>query len=183
MFNIDTIVLEIKSAVLEAYIHDNAMEWGVDISAATAAGDNLQWKVKVNSESLFSTGINQLGYWQDIVGIQFSWEEPLNKDEDPHALMYLCQHEPVYASEGKLYLNEHQMVCIDWSGKCDIYWNDKYHTGLSFLIDTPVTFKGIWFGRDAESVCRKALSQYITKEIFIYSSERNVSLMKPRKST
>lgn len=185
MFEIKDVQLEIKSAILEAFIDDDneVMDWGIEIIAASLDKDNIPWDVKLSSDSIFSTIKNQLVKWADVANLKFSWDESINDEDEARALMYVFQHEPVYKCEGEFYLNEANVMCIRWKGKCDIYWNEKYSTGLDFFIDCPVFFKGVWFGKEIDPVCAKLLSKYITKEKFVYAIERNVSLMKPPKKS
>ena len=180
MFKIEDIDLEINSAAIEAFINDdeNIMEWGIEINAHSINRDDIKWKVKLSAESLLKTKENQLSTWKDIAGLDFHWTEGI-EDENEHALMYIFQHEPIYNSKGIFYLNDEGKVCIKWNGKCDIYWNTNYDKGLDFIIDTPVEFKGVWFGKEIEPICKKSLSAYITHDSFNYVTERNVSLLKP----
>ncbi len=181
MFKIDNIDFDIRSAILEAFIDDdeNIMEWAVEIMATSTSGADIKWNAKLSSESIIKTKEKQLRTWKDIAGSSFSWQDAVDDDENEHGLMYIFQHEPVYDCKGEFYSNEKGETCIKWSGKCDVYWNEKYNKGLNFIVDTPLEFKGVWFGKDIEPVCQKQLSNFITNEHFNYKIERNSSLMIP----
>lgn len=152
--------------------------WGIKITASAINRDDIKWRVKLSAESLLQTKEKQLKTWKDIAGLNFFWDDGI-EDENEHALMYVFQHEPVYNCTGTFYLNDENKVCIKWNGKCDVYWNQIYDKGLNFTLDAPVEFKGVWFGKDIEPICRKSLSSFITNEAFEYVVERNVSLLKP----
>jgi hypothetical protein len=72
-------------------------------------------------------------------------------------------------------------VGITWKAKCNVYWDEKYDSDLDLLIETPIEFKGVWFGRSSEYDAKLILTKAFDPSNFFYTrTEHGVSLFKPK---
>jgi len=182
MFKIADLEFEIENAVLDGFIseEDGGIGWGIEIQAKERDVEDGRWRPKASAEILMYTGHGELENWGDLSGRQISWNEPLDTDGEPRALLCVFEHQPIYESCVRIEVGPKGALALDWAAKSDVLWKAPYTRGLDLRVQTELEFVGIWCGKMPEEACTKALSMYLTDADFAFRTVRaGTSLMVP----
>jgi hypothetical protein len=182
MLRIKDLDFKIESAILDAYVDKNNMKlkWGVEIKAMPGDGELAHWAPKVTAETFIENVPGQLTHWFDLAGTQIKWDEPYGSDDEPYALFYVFEHEPIHSSYIEINKNNDSLY-LYWNGKADVNWGPDYGQSLDLRIETELFFKGIWFGRESENNSLPILSKFFNPDLFQFvQTEHGVSLFRPK---
>lgn len=181
MFKIADLNFTIVQSYLDAYVdeEENEMVWGLQIKGQSHNEEFDDWSPHVNSEVLVRTKPGEMKTWLDLAGKKIEWDEYSDDEEEPHALLYIFEHEPIYQSKVLFELRNNEMF-VKWNALCDVGWDEKYSDELPLQIETKVLFNGILFGKRPEESCRKMIAPFLNPEDFQYIRNKNgVSLLVP----
>lgn len=181
MLRIKDLDFKIKSAILDAFVDKDNMklQWGVEIQGMPGDGEFSRWVPKVTAETLIENDPGQLIHWFDLAGTKIKWDEPYGTDDEPNALLYVFEHEPIHSSYIEIIKNNDSLF-LNWNGKADVNWGPDYGQSLDFRIETELFFKGIWFGRESENDSLPILSRFFNPDLFQFvQTEQGVSLFSP----
>lgn len=186
MFEIADLQFDIQHATLDAFIDDSdfSVKWGVEIQAIEKNISGHAWQPRAYSEIIMKTAAYEIKSWKQVIGKTISWDNCYDEEtEEYRAALYIFEHEDIYNSVFKFNSLQGNGVGITWKAKCNMYWDEKYDSDLDLLIETPIEFNGIWFGRisedDAKLLLEKALDP---SDFFFTKTEHGVSLFKPKRT-
>ena len=182
MFKIEDLYFDIESAILDAFIDEDDMtiNWGVEIKAKSGEGKYSRWSPLARSETFLKNKPTQIGHWLDLAGTQVVWNEPYDSEDEPYAMFYVFEHEPIYESN-ILISRKGKTLYIKWAGKSDVNWDSKYGKDLKFDIETEIVFKGILFGRESEVNSKSLLLTFFDPNLFEFVQDKHgVSIFRPK---
>ena len=140
---------------------ENRLVFGLQIKA-DADGTILQGNnPHFNSEILLKIKPNKIKRWQDISGKIIEWKDYPYDENEPHALLYVFEHEPIYNAKIE-FKNTNEKIIVKVQSLCDINLDDEYSDNLSLEIETELKFHGILCGKDiTEDECKNKIKPYL----------------------
>jgi hypothetical protein len=186
MFKIADLKFDIQHATLDAFIDDIdfSVKWGIEIQTINKNISGHVWQPKAYSEILMKTAAYEIKTWKQIIDKTISWNGCYNEEtEEYRAALYIFEHEDIYDSVIKFTSLHGNGVGITWKAKCNVYWDEKYHSDLDLLIETPIEFNGIWFGKTSEDDAKLILAKaFDPAGFFFIKTDHGVSLFKPKRT-
>jgi hypothetical protein len=180
MMRIADLEFNVASCRLEAYCHDDKMQWDIQIECNSHVTGPFHGHEPTLSLSLFQTPIGAFSHWSDLAPRDARWSDKNDTDVTPSGMLYIFEHTPIFRCKAQL-VKECGIMRIIVEGKCDVYYDEKYDTDLDLRLDSTVVFHGVWFGRWPESDCRSAISVFLDPIDFDYSlTEDGVSILTPK---
>ncbi len=180
MMRIADLEFEVTSCRIEAYCHVEKMQWDIQIECNSHADGKFHGYKPVLSLSLFETPAQAFSHWTDLAPRNARWGDKNDTDVTPSGMLYIFEHTPIFESYARC-ANRGGEMYVKLDGKCDVYFDEQYDTDLELHLDSPVVFRGVWFGRRPESDCRKAISHFLNPDDFDYApTENGVSMLTPK---
>lgn len=180
MLRIADFEFPVESCLLEAYCHTDRMQWDVQIECGSLSPGVFHGQGPKLSLSLFETPVAAFRHWTNLVPREVCWVERNDTDVTPSGLLYIFEHSPVFECHARCY-NQLGTIRIELGGKCDVFFDERYDRNLDLRLDSPVAFRGVWFGRRPESDCKTEIARFLNPDDFDYSpTEHGVSLLTPR---
>jgi hypothetical protein len=162
------------ASCLEAYCHEEKMQWDIEVEADSHPDGKFHGYKPRLSLSLFETPPGAFRHWKQLAPREVRWVEKHDTDVTPSGMLYIFEHTPIFECCARCY-NETDHMRIELDGKCDVYFDGDYDTGLDLHLDSTVDFRGVWFGRRPESACRDVISRFFNPSDFDFSpTERNM---------
>ena len=180
MLRIADLEFDIISCRLEAYCHTDSMQWDIQVEANSHPDGKFHGNQPNLSLSLFKTLPETFQHWRELAPRNVSWVKRSDTDVTPSGMLYIFEHTPIFECHAQFY-DDGSEIQIELGGKCDVYFDKKYDTNLDLHLDSPVVFQCVWFGRQTESDCRKAISPFLNPNNLDYSlTEHGVSILTPK---
>ena len=117
-------------AVKRATVTRHQDIWSIEIDTESQEYDGENW-----APSLYHQGLRlQVQAAEALQGQTLKWNsstEPVHEHPEL-GIMYVFGHHEIRISELNFGKVEHGQIELDWSGECDVYWDDKFHEGVPF---------------------------------------------------
>ena len=191
MFKIKDKSFDIKHAYLDASISGNELIFGLQIKATGTdkhTEEDIEEEdmffsedeVSFNAEVLLKIKPHEINNWQEIVGKKIQWGDYPEDEDEPHALLYLYEHEEVYNADIEFKKIDEKII-LSIKATCNLYSSENFSNNLPLEIETEVQFFGILFGADAsEENCRKKTAPFLYLDNLKYVTNKyNVALLIP----
>lgn len=181
MFKIKNKEFEIKYAYLDAFV-DEQLVFGLQI----CADDNNLFDendLYFNSEILLKIKPKEIKKWQDIAGKTIKWSDYPEDEKEPHALLYVFEHEEVTNAKIE-FSNIDGKIFVKIEALCDINYDDDFSDNLLLEIETEVDFYGISCGKDTtEEDCKNEIQPYLDMNNLKYvKNKHGISIMVPKET-
>jgi hypothetical protein len=183
MFKIKDLDFEIKSAYVDAFVSsiDNQLIFSLYIETEENEDIFMGYPACFNSEILLKFNPGEISQWQDIAGKTVEWED-CPDDSEPHALLYVFEHEEVYHAKIE-FVKTGDKIAVKINARCDVFYDDDYSEDLPLQIETEVDFYGIACGKDAsEEDCRNKIKPFMDVDTLKYIKNGSVSVMAPKEN-
>jgi hypothetical protein len=184
LFKIKNENFNIKYAYLDAFMNEteNVLIFGLQVKAGNKDDMFSGYDLHLNSEILLKIKPNEIKKWQDITGKIIQWDDVPEDEQEPHALLYVFEHEQVYNAKIE-FKNIDNKIFVKLKALCDIYADNDFSNNLPLEIETEVDFFGILCGRTSEEECKNKINPYLDiSDLKYVQNKYGVSLMIPRDS-
>lgn len=194
MFKVKNQLFDIKYAYLDGYINDNdQLVIGLQIKATKKNNHSKVEEMNTpdlfyskeellfNSEILLKINPYQIEKWQDIVGQKIEWKDYNEDEKEPHALLYVYEHEEIYNATIE-FINRNNAIMVKIKAFFDIHSGKKPSDNLPLEIETEVVFLGILCGKNkTEEACIKNINTFLNIETLMFVQNKyGVSIMVPK---
>lgn len=181
MLQIADLKIPIESATLDLLLCGDEMRWGFTAHAGRFQKGELDCPgARVDSAGLFTTPSQTLQHWTDLPETTVRWGELEDNDVDPHAMVYIFEHELVQHGVATITMHG-SAVRLKLTGKCNIYYDDQYDTDLDLSLEAQLKLGPIMCGRQDEEECFAELAQHLDPSLFTYvRDESGVSMLVPK---
>ncbi|GHU21287.1 hypothetical protein FACS1894164_01220 [Spirochaetia bacterium] len=184
MFKIKEEIFDIEYVCFDAWVSEERQLLIFSLKVRGQGKENIfaGSEPSFNSEILLTIKPGEIKNWQDIAGKIVEWDDFPDDEDEPHALFYICEHEPVYNTKIEFKKLNGKMV-VKIKSSCDINWDDEYADNVPLEIETEINFFGILCGTATEEECKNEIKPYLEIENFKYIKNKyGVSLLIPKDS-
>lgn len=156
------------------------MHWDIEVETDAHVDGRFHGYAPTLSLSLFETAPHAFEHWAEMAPHDACWVEKNDTDITPSGMLYIFEHTLIFECHARRYRDGDEMK-VELNGKCDVYFDKQYNTNLDLHLDSPLVFRGVWFGRQSESACRNAIAHFLNPNDFDYSpTEHEVSMLTPK---
>jgi hypothetical protein len=162
----------VKSATLSAWIPDlywsvkynpngdHRLSWSLEVEGEPEP-DNDMWAVLVYHNKLHFP----IRHWQEVLGQVVEWDSAVDDGSgEPNGAFYVLEHEAIHRAKLRFVERDGLKFRFEWSGVCDVFWDEEYESGLPFLAEGWATFTGVTVRgseADTEESLRNRLAAYL----------------------
>ncbi|MEO0826377.1 MAG: hypothetical protein AAFY67_12070 [Cyanobacteria bacterium J06642_9] len=180
MLRIADLEFDLMTVRIEAYCHTEKMQWDIQVECNSHVDGKFHGCKPNLSLGLFETPPEAFSHWTELAPRNVRWLEKNGTDVTPSGILYIFEHTPIFECHARCY-NKGGEMQVELDGKCDVYCDEQYNNDLDLHLDSPVVFRGVWFGRHPESDCRNAISHFLDPNDFdYYLTEHGVSMLTPK---
>jgi hypothetical protein len=182
MFRISDLRFKIEAAFVDSFIDEDEMtlNFGLEIFAVCTNPGFENWKARAQNEIFTVRKAGEITNWKNLDSKEITWTEKYDEEGEMYGSLYIFEHNPVYESS-LIFGIENEQFKIDWIGKTDVNWDEKYGQNLDIEIRTIMPFKGIWCANKSEEDSLKLVGRFCNPEEFKYTQTKDgVSLLTPK---
>ena len=113
--------------------------WALSCQASEKRVRGYDWAPHAYQENLYLP----IRDWRALAGQTVSWSEPRDDDDEPNGGFYVFEHEDIPDGVLRFLEWDHDRIRFEWTGHCDIHFDDDYDEGVPFRIEAWATFDGL----------------------------------------
>lgn len=111
--------------------------WSIRFDTVGREFDEELWEPSSYVEALFL----DIRDWRSLSGVRIAWKD---RDAAPEGTgFYVFGHEHIKAGSLSFGGRDRCTFKVDWSGSCDIYWNELFNQDVPFSISGTAEFAGV----------------------------------------
>jgi hypothetical protein len=133
--------------------------WSFDFRAAKREIDGLPWEPHLSSH-----GLIRLPQLSAIAGSEIMLAD--DPDEEPAFILYVYDHQPIYKSRIKFGSWQDGKIGFTFSGRTDLYIDEKYKDNLPVLLECALVFQGVTVLTTNLTEAEQVFGQFFQREQF-----------------
>ncbi|HBP22718.1 MAG TPA: hypothetical protein DEA08_33675 [Planctomycetes bacterium] len=157
---------------------EEVLAWGLELECRERKLFGDRWAPKLTCDRAFlaSPGADQS--WRSLFPRVVDLPDE-NDDEDPTVLMYLWSHLGVRSNQLELGEARGWELDVEWTARCDVYFDDRYDSDLSLSVRAKARFDRILLGRQSEEEARSELEDHLDLTELRYTVDDGVAAYVP----
>ena len=144
---------------------DVAPVWALSCRASKKKVQGHTWAPRAYQENLHLP----IRDWRALAGQTVVWSEPRDDDDEANGGFYVFEHEDIHDGVLRFLEWEGHRIRFEWTGHCDIHFDDDYDTGVPFRIEAAALFEGLRVsgsGQDDETAFRARAGRFFDLDVF-----------------
>jgi len=124
---------KITLATISEKIENNGKKrWNLKIETEGEKYNDIMWAPSITGENMLVSAPEL----ESIVGKEVEIKEAYNQEGQEYMLiMYVFEHHDTRENKIKFLSKNGNKLLVDWTGKCDIFWNDEYGENVPFSVE------------------------------------------------
>ncbi len=119
---------------------DAGLSWSIELETEGREFDGETWQPYVYHETLKYP----IRRWTDFQGAVFEWSSPFDASTHSHnGGFYVFGHEDISRATLRLGERRGTTLAFEWSGICDVNWDDDYGSDVPFRAEGWVSLTGV----------------------------------------
>lgn len=121
-----------SASISEAKDHDGNTRWSISVKTGKKKIDGHIWQPSIQGENMLVNAPSLA----KIIGKEIYIKDAYNHKTDEYLLsLYIFEHEDIWDSRIQFISREMDTLKVQWTGRCNIHWNEEYSENIPFQID------------------------------------------------
>jgi hypothetical protein len=144
MFVLKDLRFEVENATLLGHVYDPypyegnwTLCWSINISMKERDVDGEIWCPRLYHDS-FRLAVRR---WFDVSEQPLVWDAAFNSTTgEPNGGLYVFEHGDIPQATLRFLERNGRNLKVDWTGKCNVFWDERYGENIPFTVETTVRF-------------------------------------------